>query len=337
MIEQILKLQEQELDDLLLLKDWLPPVIFDVHVHTTQSNSDSGIINDSATTPAETFNSFDWPLHCRMIKTIFPQQKYIAAAFGFPHLTDWKKDNDYILRLARRDNRIVPIFRATAVTNPCYIRNGLIHQFAGLKMYPTAGQKKTPTKIIEAFPKSTLEIVNQLAKPIIVHLPNGLLANLEELITLAKDYPQAQFIIAHMGVTYCYKHGFETALWQIKNQPNLFFDTAMVSDSHVIAQAIKIIGPKRILFGSDAPFSYFRGGYVINPSGQRRLYSQLKFNWVKDDDRQYYKDQVNDLKLIHINIILAIKQALETLAPKLQIDAKNDIFYNNGQKLFGSN
>lgn len=334
MIEQMLKLQEHELGGVLLLKDWLPPAIFDAHTHTAQTEAGYKIINDLTTTPAETFNSFDWPLHCRMIEAIFPNREYTAAAFGFPHLSDWEKNNNYISRLARQDSRIAPVFLATSTTDPKYIRDGLSHEFTGLKMYPTAKQKKTPTRIVEIFPENVLEIVNQLAKPIIIHLPNGLLANSEELATLAKDYPQARFIIAHMGVVYCYEPAFKEALEIVKDQPNVFFDTAMVSDSQVIAQALEAVGPKRILFGSDAPFSYFRGGYTINPAGRRRLYSQLKFNWVHDDDFQGYRDRINGLKLIHLNIILAIKQALEVLAPKSQSEAKADIFYRNGQMLF---
>jgi len=334
MIEQMLKLQSHELDDFLLLRTWLPPVIFDAHVHAALARAGVEIIDDLAATPGETFNYFDWPHHRRMFETTFPDQKYVAAVFGFPHLPNWEKDNSYISRLARRNSRIVPVFQAAFATNPLAVKNGLNHKFAGLKMYPTAKQKKTPTKIVEVFSKTVLEIANQLAKPIVVHLPNGLLADPEELIILARAYPRIRFVVAHMGVVYCYEPYFAKALESVKKQTNIFFDTAMVSDVRVIAKALEIVGPKRIIFGSDAPFSYFRGGYIINPIGQRRFYSQLKFNWVRDSDRQDYSDQINSLKLVHLNIILAIKQALEALALKSQNNAKVDIFYNNGRRLF---
>lgn len=334
MIKKILQIQNQELDDILMLKSWLPPIIFDSHVHTAFAKPKFDIINNDATTPGETFNYFDWSLHSKMIKMIFPNQKYLVATFGFPYSPRWKEDNNYIAQLALQDDRITPIFLAAANTNLNNVKNSLDSKFMGLKMYATKKQKKKSTKIIDVFPANMLKINNHLAKPIILHLPNGLLKNLEELIVLARTYPQVQFIVAHMGTTYCYESEFDTAMNLIRKQANIFLDTAMVSDSCVIAKTLEIVGPKKILFGSDAPFSYFRGGYVINPVGKRRLYTQLNFNWVKYNDRQYYQDQVDNLKLAHINIILAIKEALGVLTPKSQNNAKNNIFYHNSKMLF---
>jgi hypothetical protein len=58
-IEKILQIQNQELDDILMLKSWLPSIIFDSHVHTAFAKSNFNIINNDATTPGETFNYFD--------------------------------------------------------------------------------------------------------------------------------------------------------------------------------------------------------------------------------------------------------------------------------------
>ena len=325
------------MEDVLLLSKWLPPAVFDSHVHVSPSFPGGEVINDKATTPGETFNFFDWKFHRKTFGLIFPKQKYVAAAFGFPHLPDCGKDNEHLLSLARQDDCIVPVFRANATFDSERLHKELSSQFAGLKMYPDGKQKKTRTKIVEVFPKNVLEIANALSKPLVIHLPNGLMNNLEELIALANEFPRAKFVVAHMGVVYCYEPSFEDCLAAVKRCENIFFDTAMVSDSKVIARAIETVGPLRILFGSDAPFSYIRGGYTLDPTGRRRLYSQTKFNWVGDDDRKHYADRLNKLKLVHINIVLAIKQALEVLAPKSRKRAKFDIFCHNGRSLFHIN
>jgi predicted TIM-barrel fold metal-dependent hydrolase len=170
-----------------------------------------------------------------------------------------------------------------------------------------------------------------------MHLPNGILNNLEELIELAREFPRARLVVAHMGVVYCYVPDFDQAMAAIQPYNNIYLDTAMVSDSRVIAKAFETIGPNRILFGSDAPFSYLRGGYTINPAGQRRLYSQTKYNWVSKEDRRHYTDRLDSLKLIHLNIVSAIKQAMEALAPASHNKAKDDIFWRNGSTLFRIN
>lgn len=330
-------LQENETEDVSLLGEWLPPVIFDSHVHVSPSFPGGEIINDKATTPGETFNFFDWKLHRKAFGLMFPKQKYVVSAFGFPHLPDYEKDNEHLLSLTRQDDCIVPVFRADATVDSESLRKELSGRFAGLKMYPNGKQKKTQTKIVEIFPKSVIEIANTLSKPLVIHLPNGLLNNLDELIALADRFPCAKFVVAHMGVVYCYEPSFEDCLDAVKRYENIFFDTAMVSDSKVIARTIETVGPRRILFGSDAPFSYMRGGYTLDLNGRRRLYSQTKFNWVRDDDRKNYADRLKKLKLVHIKIVLAIKQAIEVLAPESHEQTKFDIFCHNGRSLFHIN
>lgn len=332
-----LQLQPNEIEDILFLTEWLPPVIFDSHVHTSPFLSGRRMINETATTPGETFNFFDWDLHQRLFRLMFPRQKYVVAAFGFPGLGDWRKDNEYILATAKADDCVAPVLRAEANIGRGLLHDELSQRFVGLKMYPDSRQKKTRARITDVFPNYAFETANVLSKPLVIHLPNGLMNNLEELITLAHKFPLAQFIIAHMGVVYCYESNFEDCLDAVKQCENIFFDTAMVSDSKVIARAIETVGPRRILFGSDAPFSYMRGGYTLDPNGRRRLYSQTKFNWVGDDDRKHYADRLNELKLVHINIVLAIKQALEVLAPESRERARFDIFCHNGKTLFHIN
>jgi len=336
-MEYPITLQDNEIEDVSLLGEWLPLAIFDSHVHVSPSFPGKKIINDKATTPGETFNFFDWKLHRKTLELMFPEQKYTVAAFGFPHLPDCEKDNGHLLSLARQGDCIVPVLRTDATVESESLRKELSGRFAGLKMYPDGKQKKTRTKIVEVFPENVLEIADALSKPLVIHLPNGLLNNLDELIALADRFPCAKFVVAHMGVAYCYEPGFKDCMDAVKRYENIFFDTAMVSDSEVIARAIETVGPRRILFGSDAPFSYMRGGYTLDLNGRCRLYSQTKFNWVGDDDRKNYADRLNELKLVHINIVLAIKQAIEVLATESHEQAKLDIFCHNGRSLFHIN
>jgi predicted TIM-barrel fold metal-dependent hydrolase len=326
-------LQDQELEDAAILGEWLPSAVFDSHLHAAP-NLNIEMINCATNRPGETFNFFDWNLHLKILKTIFPNQKFSAAVFGFPHMPDYSAENEYIHSLAEHDNSIIPIYRIDTPSVKKDLSEKLTNDFFGLKMYPTNEQKRKPTKVIDIFPREVLRITNNLSRCLIIHLPNNLSDNLEELLALAYEFPCAKFVLAHMGVFYCYDPKFEDALSSVKHFNNIFFDTAMVADVKVISKAMEIIGPDRILFGSDAPFSYFRGGFIIGQDGKLRFYSQTKFSWVKEDDRKIYANEISTLKLSHINILMAIKNAMEVLAPTSRNQAKNQILRQNSNLLF---
>ena len=78
-------------------------------------------------------------------------------------------------------------------------------------------------------------------------------------LKLAKNYPNIRIIIAHMGGndTSIVKEAVDNA----KNIPNVYFDTSGITTPFRIEYATKIIGPERIIFGSDSPWCSYRAMY----------------------------------------------------------------------------
>lgn len=81
-----------------------------------------------------------------------------------------------------------------------------------------------------------------------------------ELHRVALEYPNVNFVIPHFGAGY-----FREALMLCDLAPNVYLDTSSTNSwvkyqtptltlQEVFAKAIEVIGPKRLLFGSDSSF-----------------------------------------------------------------------------------
>lgn len=93
-----------------------------------------------------------------------------------------------------------------------------------------------------------LEIAQQLDLPVCVHTDPNHLSTPEQLLTLAKRFPQVRFVMVHMNLG----TDHEDAIRCLTKADNLYGDTTWVSEEAVI-RAMRICGSTKILFGSDAP------------------------------------------------------------------------------------
>ena len=98
--------------------------------------------------------------------------------------------------------------------------------------------------------------------PVLVHtfhkavdqLPNESLG--ENMAALARRYPEARFIMAHIGAN-CLRE-----LRCVKDLPNVWADfSGSISHADDLEYAVRILGVDRILFGSDMPDLAFQTSY----------------------------------------------------------------------------
>lgn len=329
-----LKIQEHERLAVATLNEWLPNSIVDAHCHASLPLSTTEkMVNELARLPGTTFNFFPWRVHEKILNLIFPTIKPVFLVFGFPHAPG--NSNHYLKKLAVRNKNLIPLFLASAQDDPRVIKDRLSGKFYGLKMYPNQRQKgSSQTLIIDVFPEPILEIVDQLNSAIVLHLPKDIFHNLDELIFLSKKYPKMSFVVAHMGNVYRYREDLASAFQAIASQPNIYLDTAMVADEFIIAEAIIRLGSHRVIFGTDAPFSYIRGRHVIIDNQQTRLQSQIQFNWISPADYEKYQQEAPLFSLMHLNIISSIKKALSLSGLADSEQAKQEIFLTNATKIF---
>jgi predicted TIM-barrel fold metal-dependent hydrolase len=70
----------------------------------------------------------------------------------------------------------------------------------------------------------------------------------------APEYPDVNFIIAHLGSFTDDWKAHQQVIYQMARYPNVYADTSGVRQFRYLVQAIKRAGPRKLLFGSDGPW-----------------------------------------------------------------------------------
>lgn len=88
--------------------------------------------------------------------------------------------------------------------------------------------------------------------PVLVHCGHPIFTLPWSIEELAVRYPEARIILGHMG------HGniiyINGAIDVAERNPNVYLETSGMPMHTKIAEAVRRVGPEKVLFGSDAPF-----------------------------------------------------------------------------------
>jgi predicted TIM-barrel fold metal-dependent hydrolase len=76
----------------------------------------------------------------------------------------------------------------------------------------------------------------------------------EVMDMLAPQYPDVNFIVAHLGSYTDDWRAHQQVVYQIARYPNVYADTSAVRRFDYIVEAVKRAGPGKLLFGSDGPW-----------------------------------------------------------------------------------
>lgn len=175
---------------------------------------------------------------------------------GMPKPDEAKECNDDVLECMKRyPDRILgycfvnPINWKDAISEieRCVVKHGMI----GIKLY---NQFKCSDPII--YP--VVEKAIKLGIPILIHAgyltdppqaasqPN--LSHAGDFTELAKEYPEAMLIEAHIGGG----GDWEWAIKSLRHSPNVYLDTSgSVIDEGIIEMAVRELGTERLVFGTD--------------------------------------------------------------------------------------
>jgi hypothetical protein len=248
------------------LRDFLPPRIFDAHVHFFDRSCLHPDTTFPGSHPYSKFGGTFGPSHYRDWATdALPGIAISANHFGHPL---WESDRDATAVYSGRisDNQQ---FYGLALVAPedsadSARQRVLQNQLMGFKPYPNfvTGKPVGDVTIHEMLPVAQMEVADELGLAIMLHIPRpGRLAdpvNQTQMVELCQRYPNARIIFAHVGRAYYLSNaiGF---LDGIAACPNAWIDTSMVNHEGVIEHAFRNFPRERILFGSDAPYALMRG------------------------------------------------------------------------------
>ncbi|HME51641.1 MAG TPA: amidohydrolase family protein [Candidatus Lokiarchaeia archaeon] len=165
-------------------------------------------------------------------------------------------DHEPVLSLLKQyPDRVIPFFwyNPNDPADPeqqeglAIVSRALDQGFKGVKIQPAM----TPCSIEQLFPVG--ELLSELGLPLYIHPNAGLFAakktEASEIATLARKLPALNIILGHAAynMEFCIE-----ALLQLQGFPNVFAETSQ-SIPYGIIMCVKILGAKRVLFGSDAP------------------------------------------------------------------------------------
>jgi len=203
----------------------------------------------------------------------FPGKKYMGLFFGLPlKEIDLDAVNSYISGVCKETNS-----HGLFIPEPSLKKipdNFFKDKFVGFKPYPDLADFETPedfskldigVSIFDFISKEVLEFSNEYGLILLIHIPRkGRLndkRNIEELSTIGKKYKNIKVILAHAGRSYCYED-IRNSIHYIKDIKNLYVDTAMINNFSVNKTLVNILGPEKILFGTDSKISLFKGKNV---------------------------------------------------------------------------
>jgi len=243
--------------------------------------------------------------------------------------------NRVVLEATKQNKNLFPVAflhpRAAPREVFRYVRQG----FVGFKIYSDISQ-----------PIATA--LSRIGKPVIIHPPFFPSSRLfpEMIQRLGTKVP---IVLAHMGRAYNSQE-LAALLKAIAHKPNVFVDTsAFTAKSDTIEKIIRVLGPKRVLFGSDFPFGNLEGFQMIvdkqhlrkehqHLSGKRILVSEKEYAWNTPELIQLSKSLKLPQLVMHKKASGQLFKVLLKLVRKkvLTVSDIENIFYNNAANLFKS-
>jgi predicted TIM-barrel fold metal-dependent hydrolase len=160
--------------------------------------------------------------------------------------------------------------------------------------------------------------------------------NLQHLLEIENDYPNIKLIVAHIGRAYC-PEDVGNAFQVLQNTTRMHFDFSANTNADIMAQLIRAVGVKRVVFGSDMPILRMRMRRICEHGKYINLVPPGLYGDVSDDPnlREVSADEGETLSFFLYEELFAMRRAAEMT--NLDATDLHDIFYNNAARLIGIN
>jgi predicted TIM-barrel fold metal-dependent hydrolase len=318
------------------LEDFLPKKIIDIHAHS--SNNPGLQPND----PKPTFWA-EWvtmgrgmllPNLLDAYMKIFPGKEVFPVCFPICNRNDVDERNLYLAEeLKQYDNVWGLLWTAPDWNKDELIKRVNVGNFRGIKPYTNMVQNAIPESEITIFdylPHHHLEAAEDNGWIVMLHIarPDRLAdpLNIAQLKEISTTYPNIKLIIAHIGRSYCARHGM-IGIPELKDYKNLLFDISANTNQSVMELLIREVGPKRILFGSDMPITAMRAKRICE--GDEYVNYVYHADWEDNRTRRNIEEETYTFLLYEE--ILTFKNA--ALACNLKKNDIDDVFFNNAYHL----
>lgn len=307
------------------LEEFIPDEIFDIHTHPYHP--------DHFGTDAWGFLKPGGPLGCRAhreaLQRYMPAKTIHGLYFGMPHPTaDRDAINEWLADevAAHGSDLSRSLLLASPEDDPeriaVALRSG---RYCGIKVYHCYSRRTdTMNARVEEFaPEWMWELLHEIHGVLLLHIVRDRAmadeTNQRDVRRLCRAYPQATLILAHIGRSFNYRHARE-GLNSLVDLDNVVVDTSAICETESFAAALKHLGPRRVLWGSDFAVSELRGRCIS--TGDR-------FFWLHPEtlSEGFAAPTATDFTLVGIESLLCLREACDDAG--LNSGDVNDIFLGN--------
>jgi glutamate-1-semialdehyde 2,1-aminomutase len=239
--------------------------------------------------------------------------------------------NEFVAQQVVRDKAYRGAFFVRPTDDPEFVRQEVrrlgLH---GLKCYHTFAPV-SPTwdaRIPEYLPENLVSVANEEGWFIVLHIVRSRACadsdNLNWIRRYCRAYPNMRLILAHSGRGFQPAHNLE-GLPSLKGLDNLYFDTSANCEPVAHQAIMRILGHRRLMYGSDMPISHSRG---------RSVAAADSFFFVDEQVPVWNATQSGiEPVLLGLEHLRSLKWAC--WSERLSDSAVEDIFWNNAAQLFG--
>ncbi len=328
------------------LSAFLPKKIIDIHTHVWLDKFKSK-------QKEQCLRSVTWPRRVAVDNSIedllstyevmFPGKTVSPLIFGSTSalMDDIHGGNAYVQECAAQHNLPALIFADPRWGEREFEERISSGHFLGAKVYLTLSDPRIPENEIQIFdflPPHQLQVLDAHGWIVMLHLPrNGRLRdplNLRQLLEIERRYPNVRVIVAHVGRAYC-PEDVGNAFEVLGDTKKMVFDISANTCAETFEDAIRAVGPKRILFGSDLPITRMRMRRTCEKGNYVNLVPQGLYGDVSGDAhmREMTGDEAEQLSLFMYEEIDAFRRA--ALRTGLTADDVEAVFHGNAVQLLG--
>lgn len=290
------------------LDDFVPDSVFDAHAHLFHARHFGRAHRPGFVEAERGYSLSDYQ---QALARWMPGRRVEGLFFGFP-----SPDNDRAGENAWLSEQVGPAAaagnsRALVLAAP-QDDAGAVQRlceggsFVGIKPYRLyAPVADTREATIESFAAEWMwQLCHEIEGVLMLHImrAGGITDphNVETLRRLCMRYPRCRVVLAHVARSFHYRHARD-GLWAVADLENVVVDTSAITHAGAFAAALKILGPERVLWGSDFPVSEFRGACFSHGDG---------FTWVYADDESARELTVfGSYTLVGIESLLCLREA----------------------------
>lgn len=311
------------------IASFLPEAIYDIHAHPFNVAH----FAPSAIPFLEGQSILGCKEHRDALMRYMPVRSIHGLYFGMPHRSANRVEmNNWVS--SEVANAGSPLSRALKVVapqdHPKEVADELAgRRYVGLKVYHIYSERKDSfdADIIEYAPEWMWDVLNNVSGVMMLHLvkDSGIAdsENQRQLRYLTSKYPRVKLILAHVARSFNYRNAAK-GLSFLRDLDNVMVDTSGITEAETFRYALKFLGPRRILWGSDYAVSEMRG---------RCITTGRNFIWLHPEiiESGYQAPTKSDMTLVGIESLLTLKEACDEEG--MTVDDVGQIFYKNAVKL----